>query len=238
VAAPAITEVTMGERGVVLAHLADRVEQVLEGGGGIVAIDGVDGVGKSRFADELAAVLEARGRSVVRASVDGFHHPPRTRYRRGRTSAEGFYCDSYRYEDLERELLRAFAPGGDRRFRRAIYDVEDERELDLPEETAPAGSVLVLDGIFLHRPELLGRWDLSVFLDAPFAVTVPRGAQRGDGSPDPGAPSNRRYVEGQRLYLARCRPHARATVVVDNTDLAHPRIVRDGDEPPAGVNPR
>jgi uridine kinase len=238
VAAPAITEVTMGERGVVLAHLADRVEQVLEGGGGIVAIDGVDGVGKSRFADELAAVLEARGRAVVRASVDGFHHPPRTRYRRGRTSAEGFYCDSYRYEDLERELLRAFAPGGDRRFRRAIYDVEDERELDLPEETAPAGSVLVLDGIFLHRPELLGRWDLSVFLDAPFAVTVPRGAQRGDDSPDPGEPSNRRYVEGQRLYLARCRPHARATVVVDNTDLAHPRIVRDGDEPPAGVNPR
>jgi uridine kinase len=228
----------MGERGVVLAELADRIELVLEGGGGLVAIDGVDGVGKSRFGDELAEVLEARGRAVVRASVDGFHHPPSIRYRRGRTSAEGFYRDSYRYEDLERELLRAFAPGGDRRFRRAIYDVESEQELELPVETAPAGSVLVLDGIFLHRPELRGRWDLSVFLDAPFSVTVPRGAQRGDGSPDPGAASNRRYVEGQRLYLARCRPRARATVVVDNSDLDHPRIVRDGGEPAAGVIPR
>jgi uridine kinase len=230
-------EVSMGTRGVVLAQVADRIQQLLGTAGGLVAIDGVDGVGKSFFADELAAAMEARGMATVRASVDGFHHPPATRYRRGRASAEGFYLDSYRYGDLERLLLRPFGPGGDRRYWRAIYDVEAEQELDLPVETAPAGSVLVLDGIFLHRPELRDRWDLSVFLDAPFEVTVPRGAQRGSGSADPRAPSNRRYVEGQRLYLARCRPRARATLVIDNTDLDDPRIVRGGGGPPAGVTP-
>jgi hypothetical protein len=30
----------------------------------------------------------------------------------------------------------------------------------------------------------------------------------------------RRYVEGQRIYLATCRPHERATVVLNNTDRA------------------
>jgi uridine kinase len=228
----------MGEREVVLSHVADRIGQLVGTVGGRVAIDGVDGVGKSSFADELAGVMEARGGSVVRASVDGFHHPRAIRYRRGRTSSEGFYLDSYRYDDLDRLLLRPFGPGGDRRYRRAIYDVEAEEGLDLPEETAPAGSVLVLDGIFLHRPELRDRWDLSIFLDAPFDVTVPRGAQRGAGSPDPRAPSNRRYVEGQRLYLARCRPRERATLVIDNTDLDHPRIVRDGGDAPTGISPR
>jgi uridine kinase len=228
----------MGEREVVLARVADRIRQLLGTGGGLVAIDGVDGVGKSCFADELAVTMEAHGLATVRASVDGFHQPPAIRYRRGRASAEGFYLDSYRYDDLDRVLLRPFGPAGDRRYRRAIYDVDAEQELELPVETAPAGSVLVVDGIFLHRPELRDRWDLSVFLDAPFEVTVPRGAQRGSGSPDPQAPSNRRYVEGQRLYLARCRPRARATLVIDNTELDHPRIVRDGADPPTGINPR
>jgi len=40
-----------------------------------VGIDGVDGVGKSMFGDELAQVLAAAGRSVIRASIDGFHNP-------------------------------------------------------------------------------------------------------------------------------------------------------------------
>jgi hypothetical protein len=46
---------------------------------------------------------------------------------------------------------------------------------------APAGSVLVLDSPFLHRPELRDIWDFSIFLDAPFDVTIPRGAARGPG---------------------------------------------------------
>jgi uridine kinase len=50
-----------------------------------VAIDGVDGVGKTRLADELVEPLAATGREVIRASVDGFHRPREARYRRGRT---------------------------------------------------------------------------------------------------------------------------------------------------------
>ena len=40
-----------------------------------VGIDGVDGAGKSMFGDELTLVLTMAGRSVIRASVDGFHNP-------------------------------------------------------------------------------------------------------------------------------------------------------------------
>jgi hypothetical protein len=38
-----------------------------------VAIDGVDGVGKTTLADELVAPLQLLGRDVIRASIDGFH---------------------------------------------------------------------------------------------------------------------------------------------------------------------
>lgn len=190
-----------------------------------VAIDGVDGAGKTVFGDELAAaVLRRRARTVIRAGVDWFHHPPGVRYARGRTSPEGFFRDSYDYDGLRRLLLGPLSRGGDRRYTPALYDITAERPVPATVHTATPGSILVFDGIFLHRPELRAYWDYSIFLDVPFDVSVPRGAARGYGDPDPAAPVNHRYIEGQRLYLAECAPAAHATVVVDNSDLAAPRL--------------
>jgi uridine kinase len=90
---------------------------------------------------------------------------------------------------------------------------------------AAADAVLVLDGIFLHRAELRSCWDLSVFLDVPFAVTFARMAHRDGSDPDPAAPENRRYLEGQRHYLAAARPAEVATFVVDNADLTRPAVL-------------
>ena len=194
----------------------------------LVAIDGVDGAGKTLFADELALMLQASGIRAIRASVDGFHHPPSIRYRRGRHSPDGFYLDSYDYAALRRLLLDPLGAGGDGRITRAIYDVSAEQPVARSAEVAPATAVLLFDGIFLHRQELRGYWDYSVFLDVGFAESVRRCAVRDGGDPDPDAESNRRYVDGQRLYLQDCRPHDHATVVIDNTDLNAARITRGG----------
>ncbi len=215
------------ERTTVLAQLTDlifarrRPKSVLR-----VGIDGVDGAGKSALGDELAGTLRARGLSVVRASVDGFHHPASTRYQRGRGSSLGFYEDSYDYESIWRELLEPFGPNGSRRYRTAVYDVQRERPVMQQSRLATGDAVLVVDGIFLHRPELRDAWDWSMFVRVPFATSVPRGARRGYGHPDPAHHSNRRYVEGQRHYLATCDPEGKADVVIDNTDLARPIVVR------------
>ena len=60
-----------------------------------IAIDGVDGAGKTTLADALAPLVTAQGRPTIRASVDDFHHPRAVRYARGRYSPDGFYLDSY-----------------------------------------------------------------------------------------------------------------------------------------------
>lgn len=60
-----------------------------------VAVDGVDGVGKTTFAAELAALLRARGRAAVQVSADDFLHCRAVRHRRGRDSPAGFWLDSY-----------------------------------------------------------------------------------------------------------------------------------------------
>jgi uridine kinase len=208
-----------------LSELAHRLVMTLPHRMARVAIDGVDGAGKTTFADEVGSLVAAEGRSVIRASVDGFHNPKAVRYQRGRHSPEGFFEDSYNYSALKRYLLDPLSPGGSRRYRRAFFDHVSDDIVPADDLEALPSSILLIDGIFLHRRELLGYWDASVFLRTDFAVSNARCASRDGSSPDPAAPSNRRYVEGQRLYLRTCQPEAKATIVIDYNDLSSPSIV-------------
>lgn len=217
------------ERARVLERVAAAVPDAVALGRPVrVAVDGVDGAGKTTASDELAVVLRAQGRQVLRASVDGFHHPRAVRYRRGRTSPEGFFHDSYDLDTLRAVLLDPLGPDhvGPRRVRTAVRDVTTDADPGTPWQVVDDATVLVLDGIFLQRDELTDLWDLAVWLEVPFAETYARMAVR-DGSPaDPDDPANARYRDGQQLYLAACAPGDRADVVVDNADLARPRVLR------------
>lgn len=208
----------------VLAQVAARVPERAQDGVR-VGIDGVDGAGKTVFADHLAAILSAAGRSVVRVSADDFHQPRAVRHWRGRGSPEGFWWDSYDYAALRQRVLDPFGPRGSRRYQAACHDLTTDQQLDPPVESAAPGAVLVVDGLFLHRDELADVWDLSVFLHVPFAVSVARMAGRDGSHPDPAHPSLARYVEGQQLYFQACRPWERADLVVDATDLDAPTLI-------------
>ena len=193
-----------------------------------VGVDGVDGSGKTVFAGELADALQVMGRRVVQISVDDFHNVSAVRYRRGRSSPAGFWLDSFNYERLRADVLEPLGPGGSRRYRSAAHDLARDLVLSPAYKVAAAGSVLVVDGLFLHREELVGAWDLSVFLDVPFEVTARRMAARDGAAPDPRHASMRRYVEAQQHYFRACSPHRRASVVIDNSVLDAPRLIRAG----------
>lgn len=169
----------------------------------IVAIDGVDGAGKSTFANALARAVQ---RPTVRASVDDFHHPQVVRYRRGRESPEGFYRDSFDLEALVQRMLAPFAAGGC--FRRRAFDHRSDRPVTARLQDAAPDAVLVLDGLFLHRSELRDWWDLSILLDVAPAVAAARLQERD------GQPTRPRYVEGQALYFADARPAEHASLVL------------------------
>ncbi|KJQ56050.1 AAA family ATPase [Microbacterium sp. SA39] len=187
----------------------------------IVGIDGVDGSGKTTLADELAALMP----SSTRVSIDGYHHVRERRYRRGRSSPEGFWLDSYDYERFRREVIDPFRRGHGT-YLPVGHDVDSDELLTGPRRAVPRGNILLVDGIFLHRPELVDVWDLSIFLDVPFAESVRRMSVRDGLPPDPDAVENARYVGGQKQYLAECRPAERATILVDYEDLDRPSIRR------------
>lgn len=66
-----------------------------------VAVDGVTASGKTTFANELGDAVRALGRPCVRVSMDGFHNPRATRYRKGRESPDGYYDDAYDFAGFD-----------------------------------------------------------------------------------------------------------------------------------------
>jgi uridine kinase len=126
---------------------------------------------------------------------------------------------------LRTALLEVLTDGTSLRYRRAVFDYRTDSDVDMPIELAPPASILLFDGVFLHRSELRSHWDISLFLDAPFEVTIPRCALRDGSSPEVNAAENRRYVEGQKLYLEECEPRRHATIIIDNENLISPCIV-------------
>jgi len=193
-----------------------------------IAIDGVDGAGKTTLADALAPLAAAKGRPVIRASVDDFHNPKNLRYASGRYSPDGFYLDSYDYASFRRLLLEPLNPGGSGQYFAKQFDLDNDRPFDLYPQQAGPTAALIVDGIFLHRPELRSCWDFSIFLKVDFDVSLPRAAARGQSfdAIDPNSPPHQRYVGGQTRYLAECAPERQADIVIDYNDLEVPRILK------------
>ena len=179
------------ERAAVLARLAEEVVRIPPPAR--VGVDGVDAAGKTILADELATLVPG----ARRISADEFLRPPVERYRRGRSSAEGYYDDSFDHDRLRGAVL------------------------------AERGVVLV-DGIFLYRPELNDLWDFRIFVHVELEESIRRGAERDAALLGSRADAERlyrtRYAPGQQIYLRTVRPWALADIAVDNTDPSRPKL--------------
>ncbi|MFJ4158548.1 hypothetical protein [Microbacterium testaceum] len=71
---------------------------------------------------------------------------------------------------------------------------------------APADAVLIVSGRFLHRPEVRGLWNFSIWLESNPPI----------GAPRPELP------DAEKQYLRTVRPKAEASVIVENSDPSHP----------------
>lgn len=217
-----------GTRGELIDRLAEAIRSATTAHPLRVAIDGPPAVGKTTLADELAVVLRAQDRNVIRATIDDFLFPRAQRYRHGQYSAESCYFDAHDRAALCRVLLDPLGPGGDRRFQPSVYDQDTDTPLS-PPAAAPADAVLLFDGVFLLRPELIDRWDLRIFVSVPFEQTVDRARNRGTALAGSTADITEierswrtRYIPSQQLYYATAHPTDHADIIVYNDQLKRP----------------
>ena len=162
----------------------------------------MDGAGKTGLAEELAQLLTRRGRPCVRVSLDFFERPGAERYARGELSPEGYYLDAFDVGRLHAHVLGL---------------------------QGPPDVVLVVDGVFLQRPELADLWDATVWVDADLEAAAERARERDSVRTDSLEREleryRLRYFPAQRRYIKERRPHERATFVFRNTDLTEPELI-------------
>lgn len=204
----------------VLAALSAEILSLYGGGRVVIAVDGMAGAGTSGFAADLAATLASTGRAVFQASLDDFHRSRAERTARGAASSEGYYRDSFDYSTLRRVLLEPFKLGGSTAFVTAAFDYHRDAPVQSKWRTGPQDAILVVDGLFLNRPELAGLWNYSIWLDVPRELAEQRLLER-DGPGD----NLERDRGGHELYAAEVNPRAAASAIIDARDLEHPRRV-------------
>jgi uridine kinase len=213
------------ERRDTIKVVADELLQNYAHGRIVVGIDGADGAGKTRFADDLATELRSLGHEVFRASMDDFHQPRALRYAKGRESAEGHYLDSYDYDAFRRVLLGPFRLAGSTGFSTKFFDLSRDVPFESSWQTGPADAYLIVDGLFLLRPELKGIWNFTVWLDAPEEVRRERMIARDGSHPESDSALGRRYLDAQERYQRESTPRTTASAIVDNSDYDHPRRI-------------
>src|SRR5690606_25813241 len=132
-------------RQMVLVDLLGMMLAIRPGERAIIAIDGVDGVGKTHRASELVSLApHVAGREVLSVSIDGFHHPREHRHRSG-SGPEAFYRDSYDYAAFVATVVEPFRAG--REIVPAVRDVGSDRPVALDPVAATHDAGLRVHGI-------------------------------------------------------------------------------------------
>jgi uridine kinase len=196
-----------------------------------VAVDGLTGAGKTSFGHELAAALRRAGRATMRASMDDFKHPWRHAREHGydRVSGAGYYRNAYDFAAARDLLLIPAGPAGSGEVALCGHDPltgEDHRDKLV---RTPPGTILVVDTVFAFRSEYDDCWEYRIWLEADPQTALRRGISRdaaAEGIDEATRVHRDRYQAAVKIHLAEARPQDRADVIIDNRDLARPRILR------------
>ena len=183
----------------------------------LVGLSGIDGSGKGYVAAQLEARLALHGATPVVLNVDGWLNLPEKRFSRS-APAEHFYENSIRFDEFFTQLVIPL------RDRRSVYLVAD-----CAEETASRYrkhtydfkdvSVIVVEGIFLFKPQYRSLFDLSVWIDCSFSTALARAidrAQEGLSAAETIAAYETIYFPAQKIHLAHDKPLENADLILEN----------------------
>lgn len=229
-----VTYMTSSRRVALLNDLAEMIANISSVRPIRVAIDGRTASGKTTLANELAASLKDKRRDVIRTSIDGFHRPKIERYARGRHSAEGYYYDARDLPAINALLLAPLGPDGNRWYRTASFDLDNDRPIEQHQQFASFDAILIVDGTFLQRPELRDGWDLAIFVEASEQISEQRGIDRDAERLGGVEAAHQLYAERYRpafdLYERLCTPASASDVIFNNDNFDRPviRVRNDG----------
>ena len=156
-----------GPYGSLEAFLDQFGMQRREDGTLLVGVDGYRGSGKSSLVREMAR----REPDTLIIHMDGFFQPTG---QRPLDIPDGSYGVDYDWQRLRDQVLRPLSEG-----REAAYQLWNWEERRLgPFRTIPVGQTVIVEGLYTLRRELIGFYDLTVWMDCPEKTRLKRLLER------------------------------------------------------------
>lgn len=182
----------------------------------IIGIDGLGGAGKSTISENISGALRSEGHSVTLLHIDDFIHPRAVRYNENYAQWECYYNLQWRYNYLKNEIISPLRSDGELCRDIELYDKDNDTYLS-QRICIPKGGILIIEGIFLQREELIDIFDYMIYIDVPESTRLERVLSRdryiGD-SEQIKEKYNSRYFPAERHYVKTCSPADRADYVI------------------------
>ena len=181
----------------------------------IVGIDGAGGAGKSTISDTLEKELRSEGYNAAVFHIDDMIHPRAVRYNDDYPQWEQYYYLQWRYDYFMREVISPIREG---RSLEPIelYDKENDSYKTVLSDI-PAGSIVIVEGVFLLRSELEGAFDVTVYIDVSKEERLERVLKRHGYIGDSEAilkKYNERYFPAEDHYFEECSPKEKADIII------------------------
>ena len=183
----------------------------------LVGVSGIDGCGKGYVAAQLEARLPLHGVTPAKVNVDGWLNLPEKRFNRS-APAENFYNNAIRFDEFFTQLL---TPLRDCRSVHLVADFVEETASQYRKHTYDFKdvSVVLVEGIFLFKPQYRKYFDLAIWIDCSFPTALARAIDRAQEGLSPAntiAAYETIYFPAQRIHLAQDKPRENADLIFRN----------------------
>ena len=177
----------------------------------LIGIDGLGGSGKSMYAYKLQRQLEG---SVI-LHLDDFVHKKKVRYNKNYEEWYCYYHLQWRYDYLIQKLLLPLKSGLDVNETIEVYNRETD-SYTLRKIEIPVGTTVIIEGVFLQRPELRPYFESVIYLELDKETRLKRISDRdiymGDKK-EIALKYEQRYFPAEEKYIEQCNPLALADIV-------------------------
>ena len=219
---------------VLAARLAART-RAHRAGALLVALSGIDGSGKGFTSTRLQLALEKRGVRTALVHADDWLSPPAQRFG-APPNGRHFYEHAIRFESMFSDVLEPLRRGRSLDISLTLggqSGVERVREFKFKDV-----DVVLVEGIFLLRRELLPAYDRTIWVDCSFRTALERAHARNQESLSPEDLDREYrtiYSPAQQHHALRDAPRDRANIIILNDErllrLADPRFSRINGTP-------
>ncbi len=189
------------EQSVILIKSLSKKQSTL-----LIGIDGCGGAGKST----LASKLKERLSNVTVVHMDDFYLPS-SKLLQTLPTRKPIGAD-YDWERVLNQVLEPLSQNKEGHYQRYDWEMDGLAEW----HSVPIGGIVVMEGVYAIREELLNKYDFTIWVDCPRETRLMRGLER-DGEEARDRWENN-WMLAEDIYMEQYRPFEKADLVVSGIE--------------------